>query len=235
MSSSRNGRTVIFTIASSNYIAYAATLMQSVKEFHPDAILVVVLADPERSFPDVNLPAEVWPCDRLAIPAIESMKTYYSVIEFNTAIKPYAFKALFEHYNAESVIYLDPDIRLFSRMTEVLAALDSHSIVLTPHVMAPLQDGLEPSDHTIMKSGIYNFGFFAARADADAHRLIDWWADRLRAHCRVDIAGNMFTDQRWMDMSPVLVEKPYISQVVLSPHIYWRNEQSRRRSKAPGR
>ena len=210
MSSSRNGRTVIFTIASSNYIAYAATLMQSVKEFHPDAILVVVLADPERSFPDVNLPAEVWPCDRLAIPAIESMKTYYSVIEFNTAIKPYAFKALFEHYNAESVIYLDPDIRLFSRMTEVLAALDSHSIVLTPHVMAPLQDGLEPSDHTIMKSGIYNFGFFAARADADAHRLIDWWADRLRAHCRVDIAGNMFTDQRWMDMSPVLVEKPYI-------------------------
>ena len=225
MSSSRNDRTVIFTIASSNYIAYAATLMQSVKEFHPDAILVVVLADPERSFPDLNLPAEVWPCDRLAIPAIEGMKTYYSVIEFNTAIKPYAFKALFEHYNAASVIYLDPDIKVFSRMTEVLSALESHSIVLTPHVMAPLQDGMEPSDHTIMKSGVYNFGFFAARADADAKRLIDWWSDRLRAHCRVDIPGNMFTDQRWMDMAPVLVENPYILRHPGYNVAYWNLSQ----------
>ena len=138
------------------------------------------------------------------------MKVYYSVIEFNTALKPYAFSWLFEHFNAQSVIYIDPDIWLFSPMHEVLTGLKSHSIVLTPHVMVPLQDGKEPSDHTIMKSGIYNFGFFAARADTDAHRLLEWWADRCLAHCRVDIPGNLFTDQRWMDMAPALVSKPLI-------------------------
>ncbi len=184
--------------------------MQSVRTFHPDAVRVIVLADSKRAFADIDLAAELWPCDRLGIPKIDSMKAYYAVIEFNTAIKPYAFSRLFEHFHAKSVIYLDPDIWLFSPMNEVLASLKTHSIVLTPHVMSSLQDGKEPSDHTIMKSGIYNFGFFAARADADARRLIDWWADRCFAHCRVDVPGNLFTDQRWMDMAPVLVEKPFI-------------------------
>lgn len=210
MSRKRSGQTVIFTIASSNYIAYAATLMQSVRTFHPDAIRVIVLADRKRAFADIDLAAEVWPCDQLGIQPIESMKAYYAVIEFNTALKPYAFSWLFEHYNAKSVIYMDPDLWLFSPMTEVMDGLKTHSIVLTPHAMVPLQDGKEPSDHTILKSGVYNFGFFAARADADARRLIDWWADRCLAHCRVDVAANMFTDQRWMDMAPVLVEKPLI-------------------------
>jgi len=184
--------------------------MQSVRTFHPDAIRVIILADRKRAFVDIDLAAELWSCDELDIAKIEGMKVYYAVIEFNTALKPYAFSWLFEHFHAKSVIYLDPDIWLFSPMHEVLAGLKSYSIVLTPHVMAPLQDDKEPSDHTIMKSGIYNFGFFAARSDADAHRLIDWWADRCLAHCRVDIPGHLFTDQRWMDMAPVLVNKPLI-------------------------
>ncbi len=208
--SKRRSRTVIFTIVSANYIGFAATLMQSVRTFHPDAIRVIVLADSKRAFVDIDLAAELWSCDELGLARIESMKVYYSVIEFNTALKPYAFSWLFEHFNAQSVIYIDPDIWLFSPMHEVLTGLKSHSIVLTPHVMMPLQDGKEPSDHTIMKSGIYNFGFFAARSDADAHRLLGWWADRCLEHCRVDIPGNLFTDQRWMDMAPALVNKPLI-------------------------
>ena len=210
MALKRHSRTVIFTIVSANYIGFAATLMQSVRTFHPDAIRVIVLADRKRAFVDIDLAAELWSCDELGLEKIDVMKVYYSVIEFNTALKPYAFSWLFEHFNAQSVIYLDPDIWLFSPMNEVLAGLKSHSIVLTPHIMVPLQDGKEPSDHTIMKSGIYNFGFFAARADTDAHQLLDWWADRCLTHCRVDIPGNLFTDQRWMDMAPALVNKSLI-------------------------
>ena len=41
-------------------------------------------------------------------------------------------------------------------------------------------------------------------ADTDAKALIDWGADRCQSHCRADIPAHMFTDQRWMDMAPVL-------------------------------
>lgn len=210
MRTTRGGRTVIFTIASANYISFAATLMQSVRAQHPDAIRVIVLADTKRSFPDIDLAAELLSCDELGISQFEGMKLFYSVIEYNTALKPYVFLWAFEHYGAQFAAYIDPDIRLFEPMHEVFCALRTHSIVLTPHHMVPLQDGKEPSDHTIMKSGVYNFGFFAARNNDDAKRLIHWWADRCLAHCRVDIPGHMFTDQRWMDLAPVLVEKPLI-------------------------
>ncbi|MBV9785102.1 MAG: glycosyltransferase, partial [Acidisphaera sp.] len=199
----------IFTIVSANYIGYAATLMQSVREFHPDAARFIVLADTGRVFPDTDLAAELLPCDALGIALIENMKLWYSIMEFNTAIKPSVFLQLFARGFGE-VVYLDPDIVLFAPLAEVFAALEAHTLVLTPHMMQPLQDGHEPSDLTIMRSGVYNLGFLAMRNDDEGRRFARWWAERCFAHCRVDVPGNMFTDQRWMDLAPVFVSKPFI-------------------------
>jgi hypothetical protein len=138
------------------------------------------------------------------------MKAWYTIIEFNTAVKPYAFLHFFESMGFDEACYIDPDILVFSGFTEVFGALRNHSCVLTPHITAPLQDGKEPSDLTIMKSGVYNLGFLGLRNDSDGRRLAKWWADRCFFHCRVDIAGNMFTDQRWMDLAPTFVSNPYI-------------------------
>jgi glycosyltransferase involved in cell wall biosynthesis len=198
---------VVFTIVSANYIGYAATLMQSVRDHHPEARRFIVLADSIRDFPDIDLAATVIGCDQLGIELLDNMKFWYSIMEFNTAIKPFCFQYFFKIGGAAEVCYIDPDILLFSPMTDMFAALAKNSCVLTPHMMEPLQDGCDPSDLAIMKAGIYNLGFLALRRDADATRLLAWWADRLFLHCRVDIAANMFTDQRWMDLAPAFVEK----------------------------
>jgi glycosyltransferase involved in cell wall biosynthesis len=76
--------------------------------------------------------------------------------------------------------------------------------------MLPLEDGKQPDDHAILKSGVYNLGFLGMRADPEAASLVDWWARRTFLHCRVDVVANLFTDQRWMDLAPCLVSKPYI-------------------------
>jgi glycosyltransferase involved in cell wall biosynthesis len=206
----RSRRRAIFTIASTNYISYAATLMRSAQTYMPGVARFIVLADSRRTFDDVESCATLLNCDDLCIEQIENMKAWYTVIEFNTAIKPFAFTHFFERLAFDEVCYIDPDILLFSPMTEVFEALRDHSCVLTPHIMQPLQDGREPSDLTIMKSGIYNLGFLGLRNDEDGKRLAKWWSDRCFLHCRVDIAGNLFTDQRWMDLAPAFVERPFI-------------------------
>jgi glycosyltransferase involved in cell wall biosynthesis len=203
------GGRIIFTIASANYISYAATLMQSVREHHPEATRYIVLADAPRQFPDVDLGAEILPLSALGIPLIGNMQLWYSITEFNTAIKPFVFRHLFAKGHAEAC-YLDPDIRLFAPMREAFAALKDSSCVLTPHMTKPLQDGKEPSDLTIMKSGVYNLGFLALRNDAEAGSFLQWWAERCAAHCRIDVAANMFTDQRWMDLAPAFIEQHHI-------------------------
>ena len=211
---------VTFTIVSANYIGFAATLMQSVRLHHPECERFIILADAYREFDDIDLAATVVCCDELDIELIENMKLWYSIMEFNTAIKPFVFRKLFLT-GYRIVLYLDPDIYLYSKLEEVFHALRRDSIVLTPHMMKPLQDGKEPSDLTIMKSGVYNFGFFAARNDPDSCGLIDWWCDRLFTHCRVDIAGNLFTDQRWMDLAPAFVQRPHILRHTGYNVAYW--------------
>ncbi len=197
----------LFTIVSANYIAFAATLMQSVRRFHPDMPRYIILADTPQAFDGLDLAAELIACDDLGIALIGNMKLWYSVIEFNTALKPFTFQYLFDQRGFGAAIYLDPDIELYAPLHRVLAGLEDHSLVLTPHMTRPLQDGKHPSDLSIMKSGVYNLGFVALRRDGDGHGLVQWWCDRLFAHCRVDVPGNIFTDQRWMDLAPAFVER----------------------------
>ena len=103
-----------------------------------------------------------------------------------------------------------PTSKLYSPLHAVFAGLEDHSLVLTPHMTKPLQDGRHPSDLSIMKSGVYNLGFAAIRNDDEGQDLVRWWCDRLFAHCRVDVAGNMFTDQRWMDLAPAFVTHTFL-------------------------
>jgi hypothetical protein len=198
--------TAIFTIVSRNYISYAATLMQTVAANHPEAARYVFLADQEYDFSGLNLPATVVTGDAIGISGFSEMAFRYTVIELNTAIKPFCVQWLFRQAGHRRVIYLDPDIFVLRPLSAVTDLLDGGvPLVLTPHITRPLQDGRQPDDHTIMKSGIYNLGFAAfARTPATA-AFLDWWGDRLVRHCRVDVPGNLFTDQRWMDLAPAFV------------------------------
>lgn len=202
----RAGTPVFFTIASRNYLAYATTLMQSVAAHYPDAPRYLILADRDENdaalagAPFVTIPADV-----LALPDFEAFAFRYTIMEFNTAIKPYAFAHLRQRHPAAGVIYLDPDILVVEPLTEVEAAFaDGALAVLTPHLLAPVDDDRQPGEREILASGTYNCGFVAIGAHADADRLIAWWADRLEFGAFNDTAAGLFTDQKWADLVPGL-------------------------------
>ncbi len=221
VSQAASPRRAIFTIVSGNYIAYAATLMQSLRAVHPEIARFIVLADKPRRFDGLDLAASVIDCEALGIPLLANMVLWYSVIEFNTALKPFVFTHLLDRLGFAETIYLDPDILVLAPLDAVWAALARHSLVLTPHMLKPLQDGFEPSDLTIMKSGIYNLGFCAARRDAAALALLAWWQDRCHAQCRAQVAENLFTDQRWMDLAPIFVPNCCILRDTAYNVAYW--------------
>jgi glycosyltransferase involved in cell wall biosynthesis len=202
---------IFFTIVAWNYISYAATLMESVARAHPRSRRCVIVCDHPRSASPVAVDAELLYLHQLGIDDVQGMAFAYGVMEFATAIKPYLFLHFLREDPAGHVVYVDPDIQFMARLAHVFAALHAGAgLVLTPHIMRPLQDGRQPDDLTIMKSGIYNLGFLAARAESETLIFLRWWADRCRRDAVVDIPNHKFTDQRWVDLAPAFVGAVHI-------------------------
>jgi len=204
--------TCVFTIVSKNYLHYALNLMESVAQHLPAAQRVVVLCDSAEGLAVAPAGIEFLGIEDLGIAQVDRMLFQYSILELNTAIKPFAFRKLFERPGFASVIYFDPDIQLFSSGAPLLARLQQADVVLTPHLGAPLDDDRHPSDLSILQSGTYNLGFLALRRSADAASLLNWWSEKLRRDCVVDIPRGLFTDQKWMDLVPGFFERVCIER-----------------------
>ena len=215
-------RTVFFTIVANNYLAYARVLMASLLRHHAASPRYVVLCDEPATDAKLGLTAELIAARDLGLPELEAMAFWYDVMEFATAIKPACFQFLWERHPECDIVYLDPDILVTNRLAHVERALaDGASLVLTPHLNAPLQDGAQPDDLTIMKSGVYNCGFFAAAPVKEAKDFIRWWRDRCRRDAVVDIEGNRFTDQRWVDLAPSFAPHTHILHNPAYNLAYW--------------
>ncbi len=197
---------VFFSIVSSNYLAYARTLMGSIREHYPDAPRYLLLADKEPGDGQSDLGLfELVLASELPVPHLEHMALRYSILEFNTALKPFAFQWLAERYQTRTIVYLDPDILVLAPLANVLAATSSGALaVITPHLTAPLTDDLSPSELSIMRAGAYNLGFIALGAHPNRSDLVRWWAERLEFGALVDPCAGTFTDQKWIDLVPGL-------------------------------
>lgn len=196
----------IFTSISSNYLPKARVLAQSVKRHEPEATFHLLLCDtPPRDF---DLRAEPFDnlilFDDLDIPRRKSWAFQHNVVELCTAVKGIGFAWLFEQCGADKVVFLDPDIVVFSPLDRVAGLLDEHSIVLTPHQTEPETSRSAILDHEVssLKHGVFNLGFLAVRNSGEGNRFVAWWRERLREFCYDDKGQGLFTDQKWVDLAP---------------------------------
>ncbi|WP_207460657.1 hypothetical protein [Azospirillum sp. SYSU D00513] len=196
--------TVFFTIAARNYAAYVRSLYQSLRAAYHNVNFIWFIADDWGH--GINENSEPFPVvhpSALDLPEFEAFKFRYNVIEFATAIKPYAFAKLFRNQAYRNAVYLDPDIYVLRRLNHVHDALRDHFMVLTPHITQSLDDGMLPDDQAIMRAGVFNLGFLALSRGADADAFLKWWCEKLRYHCVYDEPqSGVFTDQKWIDLAP---------------------------------
>jgi len=202
----------IFTIASKNYLAYVRVLLKSVAAIHPEYALYLCLVDAVDGKFDPH--AEVFKViqsDSIGIPHFDDMAVRYDIMEFNTAVKPFMFQWLLDNTDLDSIIYLDPDIRVYSRFDHLEGVLASDvSVVLTPHMTRPVEDGKNPSDYHLLKAGVFNLGFAAINRCKEARAFVEWWGRRLETQASVDIERNLFTDQRWCDLAPCFLDRLHV-------------------------
>lgn len=193
-----------FTICAKNYIHYARTLFDSLRENYPDCTFYLMLADRSEGYPlDLGEKVNLVEAEELPVDNVADMAFRYDITEFNTAIKPAAFMYLFNTGLYESVIYLDPDIFVVSPLDEVHALLEGGAkAVLTPHICQPVDDGEKPDDLSMLRAGVYNLGFLALNRCEEVSRVLDWWHNKLSKDCRIDLDQGLFVDQKWMDMLP---------------------------------
>lgn len=198
----------IFTSINNAYMPKAITLADSLRRVYgKDVHVTCMLSDARRDDIDYSAFDEVLTIDELDLPvaSVEAWIFKHTVVELSTAVKPWAFKKIFERHGADAVLYMDPDTVAYSPLDEIYAVLPENPIVLTPHVTVPATTEEALLDGEMLgclRHGVFNLGFLALAGHGEGPAFLDWWADRCLNWCYDDASRGLFTDQRWIDLAP---------------------------------
>jgi hypothetical protein len=206
----------VYTSIAENYLPKATVLAKSIRKYHPDWIIHLLLVQEqventsliEQNFDNYHL------IDSLEIPAFKPWAFCHTVVELSTAVKPFLLRKLLQRDDCTAVVYIDPDIVLFSPLTEIEDALSKHAVVLTPHQTLPEEDiqGVMDNEICSLQHGTYNLGFVAVANNSVGKSFANWWSDRTYQFCRDEIPNGLFTDQKWIDLVPALFDEVKIER-----------------------
>ena len=201
----------IFTIITKNYLGLAMVLEKSVKA-NSTANFYIIVADEldEANKPNYNLNTNVlFAKDILnyTTDVWNDLSFKYSLVEFCTAIKPSCFQYFFDEKKYDKVVYLDPDVFVFNPLASIFDALETTSILLTPHIVT-MQTPFKGDypDHLFLLNGTFNLGFIGLKKSETTNSLLVWWQNRLLNDCFADNDKGTLTDQKWMNLLPAFFE-----------------------------
>ena len=203
---------IAFTLCSNNYLAHAKTLGDSFLAHHPDFMFCIGLVDkvsPQLQG-DYLSNFTVIPVEELHMPDFPSLLAKYNITELNTAVKPAYYHYLFLKYKAGVVMYIDPDILVTSRFEEVFTVLQEKNIVITPHLLSPIDDEYSPTDYETLRGGVFNLGFIALSEYDKVKAFLNWWHERVIKYGYANLASNMFYDQLWINYVPTFYDNYFI-------------------------
>ena len=116
-------KTCFFTIVSNNYRHFARTLVASVRAHNPGLDAFVAICDGPFDARDARDDFTELSIRELGLPQFDRFTFQYTILELNTAIKPWVIAALFAR-GYERVIYFDPDIKVYGAVTPILDRLE---------------------------------------------------------------------------------------------------------------
>lgn len=207
-------RTVVFTSLSRLYLPKARIFAESLKKFHPDWEYHILINDawPDaKDAPELNNVDLVVPIRELPIDNIHPWVFSMDAEELCCASRPYYFKELL-NAGYEKVFFFDPDIQVFAPLDPLTELLQSHSILLTPHIDTPAKTDAEIlySELSVLAHGVFNLGFLAAANNEQGNAVIDFWKHRLTRYCLKEHAKGLWTDQKWFNLVPLYFDGVHV-------------------------
>ena len=201
---------IVFTTCTAAYLAQTKTLGDSLLQFNPGYKFVIGLVDKLDGRIDNNYwkPHELIEAHELNILRFEEMYKQYTTLELVCALKSFYTDHLLKTYNPAKIIFLDCDIMIFDSLNYIESELNNFSILLSPHITQPFPaDGHKPGEKVILKTGMFNAGFYALRNDENAGKFIDWWKERMVDQCYERPKEGLNADQKWLNFLPFYFEK----------------------------
>ncbi len=213
----------VCTIVSKNYLPYARVLTESFLEFNKGDVYVLLVDKIDGYFEPKDERFKLIEIEELRylIPEFDRFCFQYTILELNTAAKPYLLEHLLVKYKMKKLVYLDPDIMVTGRLGPLSRLLNKNSMVLTPHLTEPIEDDYHPNEVDILLSGTYNLGFFAMANNETVLKHVRWWQKRLHSRCIVAYEKGIFVDQKWMDLVPGFYDDVYILREPGYNIAYW--------------
>jgi hypothetical protein len=188
-----------FTVCNITYFPKAIVLAESLFK-ETGNILHIYVADKKNELvPKLPFYEIKWVEDE-NIERLMHLAFMYDVTEFSTSIKPLLTLKLLKIF--KKVIYLDPDICVYSDLSELNLLLDTYPILLTPHYITPINDIKENYDLGLMRFGSFNLGFYAVNDSNEGIEFLNWWSERCINLCFAESQFGLSVDQKWVSLAP---------------------------------
>ena len=169
---------LVFTSICMNYLPKALTLGKSLKNTNKNVKFFIILLERE-------IPKE-WPKEAnkivdkvilakdLGFEDFDKFIFKHSIVEASTSVKGQALVHLLQNYD-DKVLYIDPDIKIYSSLKELSDILDKHSIILTPHLTIPEKNEIDINNNELcaLQHGVYNLGFVGVKNDEEGISFIE--------------------------------------------------------------
>lgn len=197
---------LVTTIATWNEFTEALLLAKSVKQHHPDASVIVCLA--ENSLPE----SERYPwihhfvlARDLGIPDFDAYMSQFHGFQHVSALKGYLFRFLADAYGEENeFIYLDARMLVINPLIEFRSMISSSTIVLTPHFVTPFPRTNCSQEVQVLKEGTFHAGMIGIRRTQELGQLLNWWIRVIREFSGQDEYGGNQPDQKYLNLIPSL-------------------------------
>jgi hypothetical protein len=198
---------IIQFVVTTDYLWQALVLQESIRKWVPSASFSFLLTNASKGraasvAENLGLPAETLCCDDLRIPELNTMRSYYSALEFNAACKVLAIRHQLRQGH-ESCLFLDADMLALGDFTAVFNATGGKDILLSPHAFAAYpDDGDLPDDLEIVQCGHVNAGVAYFRNSPPALEALEWLCAQTRYNWFISPALGMHAEQQWFSLLP---------------------------------
>lgn len=188
-----------FTVCNITYFSKAIVLAESLFEIENKKLIIFVVDRKIVELPYSKCYEVRWLIDE-DIPNFNNLAFMYDVTEFSTSVKPLLTIKLFEKY--DSVIYLDPDICIYSSLSQLYKYFDDNSILLTPHYINPINEKELDYDLSMMRFGSFNLGFYGVKNSVEGLAFLNWWSERCLNLGFAEAQFGLSVDQKWVSIAP---------------------------------
>jgi hypothetical protein len=190
------------TIIDKRQLAHARVTARSFARHNPGMPFFTGVADRvDGAFDPAHEPFETVELAELGLPVAAAMPFRLAADELAYAITPFLLEHLLDR-GFDRVLFFKRESLVTGSHAPSLALLDDAAILLTPHLLTALAGEESGRELDVLLAGTFNVGFLGVAEAVATRAMLRWWQERLREHCRHDVAHGLHFEQRWVDLVP---------------------------------